>query len=169
MLSGGVGGLFFIAFFTTRANSFGVAAGVIIAILATFAMTYIEAKAMVYDSRVNWLIEEAVDSGGVNEAAIRARIEANAEAQGQKIKLADLEKAEKEHIRALLADRIQAKLGDPPPHLGEAIGIHPFAMGLITIFLAFFFGYLFSFFRPAPSKAQIAGLTWWTRQMKRIE
>ena len=143
--------------------------GVILAVLATFGMTYIEAKAMVYDSRVSWMIEEAVDSGEINETAIRAEIQAKAEAQGKKMQLADLEKAEKERIRALLADKIQAKLGEQPPHLGEAIGIHPFAMGLITTFLALLFGYLFSFLRPAPSEKQIAGLTWQTRHMKRIE
>ncbi|MFH1740026.1 MAG: sodium/solute symporter [bacterium] len=169
MLAGGIGGFFFIGFCTTRANNFGAAVGIVLAVLATFGMVFIEAKAMMWESRVSWLTEAAVENGDVDAEAIRAEICAQAQADGITLRLADVKKKEKEQVRNLLANRIRLELGEQPPHLGDAIGVHPFAMGLVTNFLALIAGYLFSFFRPAQSLEKIGGLTWWTRHMKRIE
>ncbi|HPO08242.1 MAG TPA: sodium/solute symporter [bacterium] len=169
MLGGGIGGLFFIGFCSRRANSFGGAVGIVLAVVATFGMTYIEAKAMSWDSDVEWMISDAVKSGEVNSDTIQAEIRAKAEAEGVKMKLADVRKAEKERIREILAERIQTNLGPKPPHLGEAIGIHPFMMAVAVNLIACVIGFLFSFFRPAPREEQLAGLTWWTRHAKQIE
>jgi len=169
MLGGGVGGLFFIGFCTKRANSFGGAVGIVLAVLATLGMTYIEAKAMFWESNVEWMISDAIKSGEVNSDTIRAEIREKAEAEGVKMKLVDVQKAEKVRIREILASRILSELGSQPPHLGEAIGMHPFMMAVVTNFIAFLAGFLFSFLRPAPTQKQLAGLTWWTRHEKQIQ
>jgi hypothetical protein len=42
-------------------------------------------------------------------------------------------------------------------------------MAVVTNFIAFLAGFLFSFLRPAPTQKQLAGLTWWTRHEKQIQ
>ncbi|MFH1740389.1 MAG: sodium/solute symporter [bacterium] len=169
MLGGGLAGLFFIGFCTTRGNSFGAAIGIALALISTVGMVHIEAKALAWESRESWLIEGAVEEGTVDVEAIRAEIRAEAQSKGVKLKLADIQVAEKERIREVLAEKIQSKLGTAPPHLGQAIGIHPFAMGIIVNLISLVIGYFFSFLRPAKPIAEIGGLTWWTRHMKRLE
>lgn len=169
VLGGGLGGLFFIGFFTKRANSFGAAVGVVFAIVATIGMTYIEAKARIWESGEKWIMDEAVASGAVDAEQIVAEIRAKAAAEGVTLKLADVQKAQDVRVKELLADQILAEKGERPPRLGEKIGIHPFAMAVVTNFLAFVFGYLFSFFKPPKTEEELGGLTWWTRNLKRME
>ncbi|MFH1737579.1 MAG: sodium:solute symporter [bacterium] len=169
VLGAGFGGLFMIGFFTMRTNSFGAAIGVILSTLVTFGMTFTEAKAMLYDSRVSWMIEYASESGEVDTEAIKAEIVAKAKAQGITLKLADIQKAEKERVRDFLSGRIVEELGAQPPHLGDVMGVHPFAMGLISNLFAFVFGYLFSFLRPPKPTEELMGYTWWTRHVRRSE
>ncbi len=169
MLAGGIGGLFFIGFFTIRANNFGAIVGVIFAVIATLGMTYIESKAKIYESSVTWMIEDAIKSGEVDSDTLRTEIRAEAAARGEKLKLADVEKEEKSRIRAMLNERILNELGEAPPFLGEAIGIHSFMMGVITNFIAFVLGYICSFLRPPKPIEELGGLTWWTRDMERKE
>ena len=169
MLGGGLGGFFFMGFFTTRANSFGGACGVILAVLATIWMTNIEAKAKIWESRETFYIEAAKESGTVDAEALRQAIVAEATAQGIKLKKADVDGRERQQLREMLKSDIHAELGERPPHLGEAIGIHSFMMGVIGNFLAILAGYLLSLFRPAKTREELGGLTWWTRHMERID
>ncbi|HPO08241.1 MAG TPA: hypothetical protein PLZ55_06195, partial [bacterium] len=169
MLGGAMGGMFLVGFFTTRANNYGLVAGVILSTIVTCGMTYIEAKAMMWESRVSWMIEEVTDSGEIDTKALRTEISAEAQAQGKTLKLADVLKIEKKRIRASLEDRIQAKLGPQPPHLGEAIGFHPFMMGVLSNLVAFIVGYFFSFLRPPKSLKELGGLTWKTRHLPHFQ
>ncbi len=168
MLSAGVTGLFLIGFCTTRTNTYGAAIAVILSAMATFGMVYLEGKAMAWETHLNWRIEAAVKSGEVDSEQIRAQIQEQAASEGKQLKLADLNAREQSRIREILADKIRAELGDPPQHLGEAIGIHPFAMGIVTNLIVLLSGYFFSLFRPAQSLQQLGGLTWWTRNMPRM-
>ncbi|MFH1739548.1 MAG: sodium/solute symporter [bacterium] len=168
MVAGGVGGLFILGFFTIRGNNLGALMGVILSTMATFGMTYIEAKAMTWESNAAWMVQGAMEDGTVDLDTLKAEIRAETEARGEKPKLADLEKAQKERVHKMLTPSIESELGPQPPHLGDAIGFHPFLMGVITNFLALLFGYFFSFlFRPKPL-VEIGGLTWWTRHMERL-
>ncbi|HPO10524.1 MAG TPA: hypothetical protein PLZ55_17745, partial [bacterium] len=124
--------------------------------------------AMAWETHLNWRIEAAVKSGEVDSEQIRAQIQEQAASEGKQLKLADLNAREQSRIREILADKIRAELGDPPQHLGEAIGIHPFAMGIVTNLIVLLSGYFFSLFRPAQSLQQLGGLTWWTRNMPRM-
>jgi len=169
MLGGAMGGMFLVGFFTTRANNFGLIVGVILSTIATCGMTYIEAKAMMWESRVSWMIEDMTKSGEIDTKALRAQITAEAEARGEKLKLADVLRIEKERIRDRLKDRIEAEFGPQPPHLGEAIGFHPFMMGVLSNLVAFVAGYLFSLLRPPKSLKELGGLTWKTRHLPKFE
>ncbi len=168
MLAGGIGGLFFIGFFTLRANNFGAVIGIILSTVFTFYMTFTEAKALIWESKVSWLVEEAVEQGVVDVEAMKTEIAAEAEKQGKHLKLADIESEKSARLRKVLAPQIETELGTAPPHLGEAIGIHSFLMGVITNIAALLFGYLFSFLRPPKPLEELGGLTWRTRHMKRI-
>lgn len=167
MLCAGVSGLFLLGFCTTRTNSRGAVIGIILSGIATIAMIQIEAKAMAWDSRESWFITDAIESGTVDASSIRDEIHRDAARDGDKLNLAQVQAEEKVRARELLGDRIQAALGERPPHLGEAIGVHPFAMGLITNCIAALLGYLCSLFWPRQSSAALDGLTWWTRHAKR--
>ncbi len=169
LLACGVAGLFTIGFFTRRANSLGVLLAVICTVVFNCGMTYIEAKAMIWDSRASWMVQEAVERGEVDVDALQATIRAEAETQGVKLTLADVKKEQETRIRKQIALRIESKLGVQPPHLGEAIGLHSFMMGVATCVIVFVLGYLFSLLWPPRPLAEIGGLTWQTRHMKRLE
>ncbi len=168
-LFAGVAGLFFLGFFTTRANTFGAVIGIILSACATIGLVQIESRALAWDSRESWFINNAIESGMVDIETIRNEILAEAQAKGIEAKTEYIKTTENEILRQRLAEQIREEIGEPAPHLGQAIGIHPFAIGIITNAIAFLAGYLFSFLRRPRALEQIGGLTWWTRHLKRPE
>lgn len=169
LLACGIGGLFSVGFFTRRANSFGALLAVIFTVVFNCGMTYIEAKAMIWESRASWMVQAAVEQGQVDVDALQAAIHAEAEARGTKLTLADAKAEQEERIREQIAPQIESELGAQPPHLGEAVGVHSFMMGVVTCLIVYVLGYLFSFLRPRKPLAELGGLTWQTRHMKRSE
>ncbi len=168
MISCGVAGMFVAGFCMTRTNSYGILWGVIIAIVFNCGMTYIEAKAMIWDSRVSWMVEDTIEEGRIDIDALQAEIRAKAEAQGKTLTLAELKDEENTQLREILAPEIESRFGKQPPHLGEAIGIHSFMMAIVTSIIVLILGYGFSLLRPAKPLEEIGGLTWKTRHMKRL-
>ncbi len=163
ILAGGLGGLFLIGFFTLRANNFGAIIGIVISILLTCGMTFVEARALIWESKVSWLVQDAVEEGIIDPATLKSEIIAEAEARGKSMKPSDIEREKNKRLREALAPRIMTELGAAPPHLADAFGIHTFLIGVISNLAAFVFGYLFSYLRPSKSLAELNGLTWHTR------
>ena len=168
LIAGGIGGLFVLGFFATRTNNFGAIWGIVLSAVFTCGLTYIEARAMIWDSNVSWMVQDAVQQGRIDIDTLQATIRADAEAQGKEIGLAEMERVQEEQVRELLALQIEAELGPQPPRSGEAIGIHSFMIGILTNVVALILGYLFSFLRPPRPLVEIGGLTWQTRHMKRL-
>ena len=169
ILACGIGGLFVVGFFTIRANSYGAIWGMVLTVVLNCGMTYIEAKAMIWDSRASWIVQDAVEQGHVDIKTLQDEIRAGAAAQNKKLTLADVKKEQEKRVRRMLAPQIESALGPQPPHLGEAIGIHAFMMGVVTTILAFVFAYGLSYLRSARPLVELGGITWQTRKMSRLE